>query len=55
MVFKDGRTSTYVMNAQSGITFPICKVHLSTVFLTEVLKETSSYESMIMGKLQIYK
>jgi len=37
MVFMDGHTSTYVMNAQAGTTLPVGKVHFSTVFLAEVL------------------
>jgi len=41
-VIIEGRTSTYVMTFQSGITLPVGKVQFSNVFIMEVLKETTS-------------
>ena len=41
-VIIEGKISTYVMKAQSGITLPVGKVIFSTVFILEVLKEMAS-------------
>jgi len=38
----EGHIYPYVMAVQSGITVQVCKVHIPTVFLTEVLKGTAS-------------
>jgi len=41
-VFMEGHIPNYLMTAESDITLPVGKVHYSTAFLTEVLKETAS-------------